>query len=84
MFDLSSIHTFASDHAKGGIIVGSVSYTAAQANDLFSGLHYINIYTDANLGGEIRGQLVVVPEPRIVLLIMLGFFGMSGWFRFRR
>jgi CHRD domain len=36
---------------------GSATLTDAQAADLASGLYYVNIHTDANKGGEIRGQL---------------------------
>jgi hypothetical protein len=36
---------------------GSATLTDDQASDLQSGLYYVNIHTDANKGGEIRGQL---------------------------
>lgn len=36
---------------------GSATLTDAQANDLMSGNWYVNIHTDANKGGEVRGQL---------------------------
>lgn len=43
---------------------GSMTYSAAeQATDLMNGLWYLNLRTSAYLGGEIRGQLAVVPEP---------------------
>jgi CHRD domain len=41
-------------------IVGSATLTEAQAADLASGKWYINVHTQANPGGEIRGQ--VMPE----------------------
>jgi hypothetical protein len=37
---------------------GSATLTDAQAADLQNGLWYINIHTNANRGGEIRGQVV--------------------------
>jgi len=37
---------------------GSATLTDAQAADLIAGRWYINIHTDANKGGELRGQLV--------------------------
>jgi hypothetical protein len=36
---------------------GSATLTDAQAADLLAGKLYANIHTDANKGGEIRGQL---------------------------
>lgn len=87
LFDLAPLHTFASDHSKGGLIFGSVSYTSTQATDIMSGLHYINIYTDANPGGEIRGQLIVVPEPGTKGLLCLGGVGCllaASWWRRNR
>jgi CHRD domain len=37
---------------------GSATLTDAQAADLEKGMWYANIHTDANKGGEIRGQVV--------------------------
>jgi len=37
---------------------GSATLTDAQAADLTAGRWYVNIHTDANKGGELRGQLV--------------------------
>ncbi|MBV9862292.1 MAG: CHRD domain-containing protein [Alphaproteobacteria bacterium] len=36
---------------------GSATMTDAQLSDLTAGRCYVNIHTDANKGGEIRGQL---------------------------
>jgi len=36
----------------------TVTLTDDQASDLMSGLYYVNIHTQANPGGELRGQLV--------------------------
>jgi hypothetical protein len=36
---------------------GSATLTDAQAADLMGGNWYLNIHTDANKGGELRGQL---------------------------
>ena len=60
LIDLSTNHLAAADPAKGGVIFGGVTYTEAQAADLLAGLHYINIHTVTNGGGEIRGQLIAV------------------------
>jgi hypothetical protein len=37
---------------------GTATLTDAQADDLQKGLWYVNVHTDANKGGEIRGQVV--------------------------
>jgi len=37
---------------------GQATLTAAQADDLMKGMLYANVHTDANKGGEIRGQVV--------------------------
>jgi hypothetical protein len=36
---------------------GGATLTDAQAADLVAGKYYINVHTDANKGGEIRGQV---------------------------
>ena len=36
---------------------GSATLNDAQAADLVAGKYYINVHTDANKGGEIRGQV---------------------------
>jgi hypothetical protein len=37
---------------------GSATLTDAQADDLQKGMLYANVHTEANKGGEIRGQVV--------------------------
>lgn len=36
---------------------GSATLTDAQAADLMAGKYYVNVHTEANKGGEIRGQV---------------------------
>ena len=36
---------------------GSATLTDAQASDLAAGKYYVNVHTQANPGGEIRGQV---------------------------
>jgi len=60
LFGLGNYHFLAVNPSKGGVILGSIEYTAAQASDLLAGLHYINIHTTNNPGGEVRAQLIPV------------------------
>jgi len=48
------------DPALGGIIFGQVVIPTNEVANLLAGLHYINIHTTNNPGGEIRGQLIPV------------------------
>ena len=43
---------------KSSPFKGSATLTDAQADDLQKGLWYANVHTEANKGGEIRGQVV--------------------------
>ncbi len=63
--------------ASDGGISGSVVLTAGQATDLMDGKYYINVHTSTNPGGEIRGNLVVVPEPGSALLAVAAL-GLAG------
>lgn len=49
--------------ATSGTFDGSGTFSESQANDLIAGLYYINLHTTSFGGGEIRGQLIAVPEP---------------------
>ena len=49
-------------------ISGEVKLTPEQLTQLSSGQWYVNIHTARNPGGEIRGQLVAVPEPSAAFL----------------
>lgn len=41
-------------------VTGSVTLTEDQAKELAAGKFYVNVHTDANKGGEIRGQIHTV------------------------
>jgi hypothetical protein len=83
MFDLAPLHTFATDQSRGGTLFGALTLTPVQVDGLLAGLDYINIYTPANLGGEIRGQLVVVPEPSVLRLGYAALIAMLALSRLR-
>lgn len=57
---------------SGGVIAGSVSLTADQATAISAGQAYVNIHTDANPNGEIRGQLVAPSITNGKLLMITG------------
>lgn len=50
---------------------------------LLGGDSYLNIHSTAFAGGEIRGQLTVVPEPALWAMLLLGF-GLTGVMARRR
>lgn len=63
VIDLSPLHLPAAIPAQGGVISGGVTLTEPQAADLLAGLYYVNIHTTNYDAGEIRGQLIPLPEP---------------------
>ena len=58
LFDLSPFTFPAVNPNLGGIVFGNVSIPTNDVGDLLAGFDYINIGTDSNTNGEIRGQLV--------------------------
>jgi hypothetical protein len=51
---------------------GGLSLTSQQISDLEAGLWYVNFVSSAYPSGEIRGQIVPVPEPSTWALMILG------------
>jgi len=62
--------------ASSGGFNGTVNVPVANVADLLGGRLYINVHTSANSNGEIRGNLVVVPEPSS--FIMLSCLSVAG------
>lgn len=74
---------FSSSATNGGWTNTIVSLSAAQETSLTSGFLYLNAHTALNGGGEIRGNLVAVPEPSSMVLFGLTGMGLA-FARFRR
>jgi hypothetical protein len=72
LFDLSPFTFPAVNPDLGGVVFGSVNIPTNDVGDLLAGYDYINIGTDTNMDGEIRGQLIPLvptiscPEPSTV------------------
>lgn len=64
--------------ATFGTISGTLPFPPGSVAGLLAGNTYLNIHTTAFPGGEIRGQLVAVPEPTTAVLVGLGIVGL-GW-----
>lgn len=65
--------TRSSSAVTGGVFTNpNQTLTESQEADLLNGKWYINLHTANNGGGEIRGFLVPVPEPSVVVLGVLG------------
>src|SRR5687767_7810527 len=82
-FDLTLASTYnpAFIAAHGGTVAGA---QAAFIAGLLDGQTYFNIHTVMFPGGEIRGQLQVVPEPATLLLLASGMVGVIAALRKRR
>ncbi len=71
--------------STSGTLAGTITgLTAPQISSLQSQLWYVNIHTTPTFGGgEIRGQIVPVPEPGTLALVGLGGLGLFGALRRR-
>jgi hypothetical protein len=77
--------------ATSGVMSGiwkdtdAAALTATRVSQLFAGTTYFNIHNATFPGGEIRGQILVTPEPTTVTLLLVGAAGLAAvWLRKRR
>jgi hypothetical protein len=68
IFGFSPHETWNPSATGGGVVGRTIVLSAGNEADLLAGKYYINIHTGANSGGEIRGNLVAIPEPTVALL----------------
>ena len=84
LIGLDGLAGFTNSATNGGFS-GTVAITGAGVvvSDLMAGRYYLNAHTAANGGGEIRGNLIAVPEPTSMALVGLTLAGLV-FRRFRR
>jgi len=69
---------------SGTIPTQTFVLTEAQQAELIAGNMYVNVHSVTFPGGEIRGQLAVVPEPATLLLTTSGLLALGAVMRQRR
>jgi CHRD domain/PEP-CTERM motif len=91
LYGLQSLTTLNAGNTSGNIAGdvtladGTGGFTIAQQlSQLNSSLWYVNVHSSTFGGGEIRGQILPVPEPSTFGLIALGLGGAWWLARFRR
>lgn len=67
--------------ANGGFFAGGVTLSAANRALLEAGNLYLNVHTTAFGAGELRGNLVAVPEPSSMALVGAALVGFGVWRR---
>lgn len=76
--------TLSNNGTAGTLTNYAFTLTATQLEGLLNGRAYVNIHTSTYPGGEIRGQLYVVPEPGTLMLLGAGLVTVASRLRKRR
>jgi hypothetical protein len=63
---------------------GNGTTLAAQLGNLFANRLYFNVHTTDHAGGEVRGQIILVPEPGSCMLVTIAGAAVLGIARRRR
>jgi hypothetical protein len=58
---------------------GNGTTLGAELGNLFLGGLYLNVHSDVFPGGEIRGQILAVPEPATFALVAIAMLGLIGF-----
>lgn len=74
MVGFNTLPGFNASITNGGFS-GTVTIPLANVPGLLQGRTYINVHTSTNGGGEIRGNIIPVPEPSIFGLLSVGLAG---------
>ena len=70
--------------SKWDLTEGQNTTFATQVGNILAGLTYMNFHTVQFGSGEVRGQILVVPEPETYLLMLAGLAGLGAMVRRRR
>ena len=74
-YPLNTLAGWNSSASSGGFN-GTISILDADEAALLNGQFYFNAHTSLNPGGEIRGELIMVPEPSTWACFGLGAAGL--------
>jgi hypothetical protein len=83
-FDLGPLVVLTNGGRDGTLTNAVFNITMAQAQSLLAGNMYFNVHSQQFPGGEIRGQIGVVPEPATVVLMATGLGALALVGRRRR
>ncbi len=84
LFNFGGLVTLTNGGLNGTVSNAMFAISAAQAIEFDAGRMYINVHSQNFPGGEIRGQLNVVPEPSSMFLMATGLGGLALMLRRRR